>query len=258
MDTLPGSGVALTRRSTLRLAVGAGVAVAGTALLAACGGAAAPTAAAGGLTITPGTGGANKNWYNVVHGQLAVVFRGNDMWASADTFTYIDQKGSGPGTWSVLVVSQDNTSTFAKAGIMARSSLKPTSADVGVYVMPGNGVQIQHRTTTGGSEVSRDGVSLNSSHREPPVWLKLSTDGKGNWTAWDSLDGKTWSGQKTQFVDLGSSYRIGLAASAHNNQKHGVVTYAHLGGFKGKAFTCDLVGTDDHAAAPTAPPLPGP
>jgi len=267
----------LSRRSAVRMLAGAATVAAGSAILASCGaspaasgtqagGAAAGSAstaaaAPGALAVSAGTGGASKDWFNVVGNQIAVVFRGDDMWGTADTFTYLNQKAAGAGTWSVFVSAQDNTNSWAKAGIMARSSLDPTSADVIACVTPGNGTNLQYRETTGDNEgTTNTDYQVYDAGATAPLWVKLSTDGNGNWTAWDSPDGKTWGNMTTGAQDpvvLGSTYLIGLAACAHDNTQHGVATFSGLSGFKTNTFSCDLVGTNDTMTAPTTPPVPG-
>jgi hypothetical protein len=270
-----GSGF-VSRRKAVRAFAGAATVVAGSAVLAACGAAgstatntgttkssaASTGASSGAITVTPGT--ASKVWYTVTPTQLAITDRGNDCWGSADTCTYLDQKASGAGTWTVQVVNLDNTNSWAKAGIMARSVLANNSADVFLAVTISNGVVLQYREATGDNEggTNSDNQSLesNASGGVAPMWLKLQTDASFNWTGWNSTDGKTWANATVGAenpVSLGSSYLVGLAATAHNNAAHGVATFASPGGFKSKTFTADLVGTNDTLPPPTAPPVPG-
>ena len=263
------------RRVAVKAFAGAATVVAGSAALAACGAATtntstgtsssagSKTAAAGGAySVTPGT--ATKVWYTVTPTQLAITDRGADCWGTADTCTYLDQKASGAGMWTVEVVNLDSTNAWAKAGIMARSSLDPTSADVFLAVTISNGVVLQYREATGdnegGTNSDNQSVESNANGGVAPMWLKLQTDASGNWTGWNSTDGKTWANSTVGAqnpVSLGTSYLIGLAATAHDNTQHGVATFASPGGFASKKFTGDLVGTNDTVAVPTTPPVPG-
>ena len=261
----------VSRRSALKVFAGAATAVAGSALLAACGAsgstatnssgsttggtkssAAAPAAA--GLKLVAGTAGTAK-WITLAGTTMAMVDRGDDCWGSADTCTYADMKGTGDGTWSVQVTALGNTNAWEKGGIMARSALDPTSADVFLAVTDGNGVVLQYREATGDNEGSvngdNDSVLTTANGGVAPIYLKLQKQGD-NWTGWTATDGKTWQNQvaATQNpVVLGANYLVGLAATAHDNTQHGNVTFANITGFTG-ALTMDLVGTNDTVAAP--------
>ncbi len=275
MDNEEGAVRPVSRRTALQ-AVGTAAAVAGgTALLSACGAASTPTntsstgggksktaASAGGISVKAAT--ASAVWYTVKGTQVAIWDRGNDCWGTADTCTFLNQKTSGKGTWTVQVVNLDTTNSWAKAGIMARSSLDPTSADVFLAVTVANGVVLQNRDATGDNEGSGPGgdnysLESNANGGMAPMWLKLTNDGSGNWTGWNSTDGKSWQNQtpsQANPVSLGSSYLVGLAATAHDNTQHGVATFANPSGFSG-AYSADLVGTNDTLAPPTKGPVPG-
>ena len=264
----------VSRRTALQAAGTAVAVVGGAAVLSACGAASTPTnasstgksttgaPAAGGITVKPAT--ASAAWFTVKGNQIAIWDRGNDCWGSADTCTFLDQKAPSKGSWTVQVANLDATNSWAKAGIMARSSLDPTSADVFLAVTIANGVVRQNRDTTGANEGSGPGgdnysVETNANGGLVPMWLKLTNDGSFNWTGWNSTDGKSWQNQTTSQanpVSLGSGYLVGLAATAHDNTQHGVATFASPGGFA-STFSADLVGTNDTLAAPTKSPTPG-
>lgn len=256
----------VTRRSALRLAGGVAVLAAGSAVLAACGaggsgnggsggaagssgasttGAASSGAASGGFKVTGGTG---KQFVKVSGKQVTLTMRGDDIWNSADTFTYFDTKApTGAQTWVVKVDSLDNTNAWAKAGIMARSSLDPASSHVFLCVTIGNGITLQHRDSDGTSEAGNDSLDATTT---APIWLKLQTDGKGNWNGWYSADGKTWTGPtpaSTNPIQLDPGFLVGLAATAHDNTQHGNAVFE---GWQGPALgSADAVGTNDTVTA---------
>lgn len=262
----------VTRRSALKLAGGAAVLAAGAAVLAACGsggagntggsgstsgsssaaGGTKSSSTAGGTGTSAGgfkvTGGTGKTLVKVAGSKATLTMRGDDIWNSADTFTYFDTSvNNASATWTVKVDSLDNTNAWAKAGIMARKSLDPGSAHVFICVTIGNGVTLQHRDQDGTSEAGND--SLADSSTTAPIWLKLSTDGKGNWTADYSTDGKSWAtggtAASTNPIDLGSKFLVGLAATAHDNTQHGNAVFES---WQGPALgSADAVGTNDTA-----------
>jgi hypothetical protein len=260
---------ALSRRSALRLLGGAAVVAAGSAVLTACGAGGGGggggggqaqsggggSSAAGGAGATGGgssgggiqvAGGSGKQFVKVQGDKVTLTMRGDDIWGQADTFTYLDQKASGDGSWICKVESMDATNEWAKAGIMARKSLDPSSAHVFLCVTIQHGVTLQHRDQDGTSEQGHD--PFGDSSQTAPVWLKLEKKGN-NWTGYYSLDGKKWDQSvqaSTNPIDLGSNYYIGLATTSHDASQHGNAVFSNLQGFKGP-FNADAVGTNDQA-----------
>lgn len=264
----------VSRRSALKLVGGAAVLAAGAAVLAACGsggagntggGATSGSSSAGGGTTSSSaaggtgggtgsssggfkvTGGTGKTLVKVAGNKATLTMRGDDIWNSADTFTYFDAAApSGAQTWVVKVDSLDSTNEWAKGGIMARKSLDPGSAHVFLCVTDKHGVTLQHRDQDGTSEQGND--TLGDGTQTAPVWLKLSTDGKGNWTGYYSTDGKDWSTTapaSTNPIDLGSKFLVGLATTSHDATQHGNCVFE---GWQGPALgSADSVGTNDTA-----------
>jgi hypothetical protein len=257
----------VSRRSALRLLSGAAVAVAGSAVLAACGAAGGGTAqtgssTGGGTTSSASSGGTSSaasggsktpakltgsglQFVKVgSNGQYTLTTRGDDIWNTADTFTYLCTQTTGDGTWTVKVDSLDQTDPWAKCGLMARASLDPGSRYVNCVVTPGNGVKVQWRDTDGDSAAGNDNVD---SSQTAPCWLKLNKKGT-TWTGYMSTDGKTYSESvvATYNVDMGSGkYYIGICACAHNASMHGNAVVEAITGFT--PTECDAVGTNDTA-----------
>lgn len=252
VELLAAQGARLTRRTALRAFGGVAALVVGGAALSACGsgvstaaqGGGKSTAAAGGFKVTGGTG---KSFVKVAGKQVTLTMRGDDIWNSADTFTYFDTPvTNAKATWTVKVDSLDNTNAWAKAGIMARTSTDPASAHVFICVTIGNGIALQHRDQAGTSEQGNDAVSPSQT---APVWLKLTTDGKNNWVADYSTDGKSWAtggtAASTNPIDLGPKYLVGLATTAHDATQHGNAVFE---AWQGPALgSADAVGTNDTA-----------
>ena len=264
MELASGDKAPVSRRTALKMAGGVAVLAAGSAVLAACGsgGAANASGGSGGTSTSTGaggktggsaggfkvTGGTGKQFVKVAGNKVTLTMRGDDIWNSEDTFTYFDAPANNAAaTWTVKVDSLDSTNAWAKAGIMCRKSLDPGSAHVFICVTIGNGVTLQHRDQDATSEQGND--SLADSSTTAPIWLKLTTDGKGNWTADYSQDGKSWATggtpASTNPIDLGSKYLVGLATTAHDNTQHGNAVFE---AWQGPALgSADAVGTNDTA-----------
>src|SRR5258706_12121564 len=76
---------------------------------------------------------------------------GYDVWGTSDQFRYEYQSLAADGTVSAQVTSQTNTDGWAKAGVMLRATTDPSAAYYAVYVTPGNGINVQFRSTAGAS-----------------------------------------------------------------------------------------------------------
>lgn len=242
--------VPVSRRAALRVIGGVALLATASGAVAACGAAAAGKGPAAAGKAWAVTGGSGTNWKKLVSikGTTAtLVMRGDDIWNSADTFTYLDapctQKN---GTWICLVQTQDAVNAWTKTGIMARQSLDPGSMHVYICVTPQNGVKLQHRDQADSSEQGNDNVSTSET---VPIWLRLDKQGD-NWSAATSTDGKTWGHQtaaSTNPIALGPKYLIGIATTAHDATQNGYTSVTNLKGFTPLPSTVDAVGTNDTA-----------
>src|SRR5207248_10997888 len=78
---------------------------------------------------------------------------GYDIWNASDQFHFVWQSLAADGSASAHILSQTNTSTWAKAGVMLRQSTDPGSPYYVALVTPGNGIVVQYRTTQGGNAI---------------------------------------------------------------------------------------------------------
>ena len=164
----------------------------------------------GGQSYDPGTG----TW--------TVNAGGADISGTADQFRFVSQPLAGDGSISVRVVSQTNTSSSAKAGVMLRASSDPGSPNYAVLVSPGAGIKVQVRTTLGGTT-----TKLANPTGTVPVYLKATRVGNA-FSAYTSADGVTWqpiSGSATTIATMPSVVFQGLAVTSHKNGTSGTVTF---------------------------------
>jgi hypothetical protein len=113
---------------------------------------------------------------------------------------------------SANVASQTNTSAWAKAGIMLRSTNDPGSPYYAVFVTPGNGTVVQWRGAQGGAS-SQVGIAGTA-----PVYVKVSRTGTG-FAAFTSPDGTTWTaipGSSVTLPNITGAVLTGLAVTSHN------------------------------------------
>lgn len=179
---------------------------------------------------------------------------GGDIWGTADSFHFVSQTLSADGTVTAHVLSQQNTSAWAKAGPMVRATTDPGSPYYGVFVTPGNGVAVQWRTTQGGSS----GQLLTSG--TAPAYLMIgrytTTGSNPNsyYTAYTSPDGSTWTAVpgSTITVNLTGPLLAGFAITSHNQGTGSAVTLDSVGVTAGEpvppgvcpsAWQCADIGT---------------
>jgi len=183
---------------------------------------------------------------------LEMVTYGNDLWNSADNFSYFAQQASGPGEWTVQVAFLSQTDAWSKAGIMIRQNLTAGSTDYYFVTTVGNGASLQYRAVAGYG--ASGGPTVNPLD-STPVYLKMQyTPGK-QIVMWDSTDGKTWANQNTVPLGAGTvdstkhtwvmaknaakgaipdmitgSYYVGVCACSHNPSLQGYAGFTNFGG----------------------------
>jgi hypothetical protein len=95
---------------------------------------------------------------------------------------------------------------------MFRNDTSAGAVFADAFATPGNGVNFQWRTTTGGQCGSAAVSGIVS-----PVWLKLARSGNV-FTAFYAADGVNWTSTgATQTIAMASTALAGLAVAAHNN-----------------------------------------
>jgi len=155
-------------------------------------------------------------------GSLTVTSDSGDIWGTTDDFRYVWKRLSGDGSIVVRVDSLVDTWPWAKAGVMIRDTLKPTSTFAMAVVTPGNGVAFQYRPTTGAASQGVNQVDLHAPH-----WVRLTRSGE-TFTAARSEDGVTWSpitdnaGDSSRIIAMAPDVYIGFAVTS--NQLGSVTT----------------------------------
>ena len=147
---------------------------------------------------------------SLTSGTWTVQGGGGDIWSTADAFHFVWQTLPTDGSIVARAISQTNTSPWAKAGVMLRSSIDPGSPYYAAFVTPGNGIAIQWRTTLAGTS------SQLLAAGGPPVFLGVSMSG-GTATAYTSPDGISWIAVPGSAVSVGLSGPVlaGLAVTSH-------------------------------------------
>ncbi|HEY2638781.1 MAG TPA: PQQ-binding-like beta-propeller repeat protein [Streptosporangiaceae bacterium] len=170
--------------------------------------------------VAPAAGGQNlsgSSW--------TVTGGGSDIWGTTDSFHYVWQPFPAGGTVSAQIVSQTNTSVWAKGGLMIRATTDPGSPYYAIFATPGNGIVVQWRTTQAGTSSNRI-LSTGT----VPVYLQITQTGT-TFTAATSSDGVTWTpvpNSSVTLANLAGGALAGLAVTSHNTGQLGTVTYGSV------------------------------
>jgi regulation of enolase protein 1 (concanavalin A-like superfamily) len=136
---------------------------------------------------------------------------GEDIWGTQDDFEFVHRTGRGDSEIVARVVQLENTSAFAKAGVMVRADSSDSSAHVILDVKPDGGVEFMTRSSSGAQTSFIAGGSTAI-----PVWLRLVRHGD-QVDGYMSNDGSSWVLVGTATLTLPApDYNVGLAATSHD------------------------------------------
>jgi len=79
-------------------------------------------------------------------------------------------------------------------------------------VTPGSGVSFQRRPGTGQASLDTTTAAITA-----PYWVKIERSISGNFTAYHSANGSTWTIQGSEIVPMSAEVYIGLALTSHDN-----------------------------------------
>jgi regulation of enolase protein 1 (concanavalin A-like superfamily) len=157
-------------------------------------------------------------------GTYTIAGSGTDIWSTADQFHYAWQNVSGDVDIIARVAGEDQTSSYAKAGVMIRASLATNSVNACVMLTPTNGVSMQVRSATGASSINVAGWVRSAT---PPQFVKLSRVGS-TFTASYSADGSSWTQIASTNVTMSAGATVGMAVTAHNNAALNTATFDNV------------------------------
>ena len=149
----------------------------------------------------------------LVNGQWSILGGGKDIWGTKDEFHYTAETLSGNGSVSAKVVSVQDTDSWAKSGIMLRTSTDPAAPYFAIFTTGENGTVIQYRTTQGGSTSQVTGVTSGA-----PLYIEVTRSGT-TFTAYTSTDGSNWTaypGGSVSIPAMTGSLLAGMADTSHS------------------------------------------
>ncbi len=175
-----------------------------------------------GSPTIPGAGSYSKGVYTLFGS-------GSDIWNSSDQFNFASRPLTGNGAITAQVASQQNTDPWAKAGVMFRDSAAADAQFVAMELTPGNGVQMQARTTAGANAIEIGSVAVSGT-----IWMRLVKTGS-TFTGYYSTAAP--QGGALDWIEIGSvaalnftdsSFLAGLAVSSHDTSSISTASFVDV------------------------------
>ena len=157
--------------------------------------------------------------FDATTGNFVVAGSGADISSTSDNFGFSYQTLSGDGSITAQLISQENTNSSAKTGVMIRESLAPGSRYAMLAVTPSGSASFLRRTSDNGSTST---TSVTGA-----AWIRLTRTGN-TITVFTSPDNVTWTQRSSTTVTMGSNVLIGLATTARNNAKLSAATFSNV------------------------------
>lgn len=146
-------------------------------------------------------------------GTFTVEGAGADIWGGADQFHFVHQAASGDCEIIARVVSIENTSTDAKAGVMIRSSLEANATHALMEIIPNNTAEFIYRAASPGNSGYAPGGAATA-----PLWVRVVRSGD-TFTAFRSSDGAAWTQVGSTTIAMPADVRIGLAVTSNTSSE---------------------------------------
>jgi regulation of enolase protein 1 (concanavalin A-like superfamily) len=160
---------------------------------------------------------------NYSNGTFTLTGSGIDIYSEADQFQYAYETLTGNGTITAFVASEQNTNSFAKAGVMIRNGLNTGDINAMVNVTPSQGTYFSYRTSTNGG-TSRSNVSGIAA----PYWVQLTRTGNV-FTAFISTNGTTWTQLgSAETISMNPKVYIGLIDCSHDSGVLGTAVFTNV------------------------------
>ena len=134
---------------------------------------------------------------------------GHNTCRTRDQFHFVYQPLEGNGEISARVLNLERARPGAKAGVVMRASLKPSSPQAFLFLQPGGGVEFERRANIE-SKIDHAGAG------PAPRWLRLARQGNVI-TAYQSPDGTTWTPAGSETIKLDQRIYVGLGVTSWDN-----------------------------------------
>jgi len=186
-------------------------------------------------------------------GTFTISGAGTDIWGTADEFRFAYKQLSGDGEITARVTDVGTGSNaWAKAGVMIRETLDPSSTHAMAVITAGSGggAAFQWRPNTGDSSSSVHDVSPTVS---PPHWVRIVRQGD-TFTGYVSPDGVTWTEQGSTTISMAQNVYIGMCITSHEvaEVRSATLDNVQITGSVGLTWTHEAIGLAMAANDPDA------
>jgi autotransporter-associated beta strand protein len=155
--------------------------------------------------------------------RFVVTGSGYDIAWDNDEFHCVVGTLTNDGQIVARLMSLQQTSDWAKGGLMMRETLTGNSKTAMMLMTPANGAQFQWRDTTGG-------MTTNASVAGTiPMWVKLARVGDVI-SGYISSNGLTWAEAGSATVSMNPVIYVGLAVSAHDRTQLSKAVFESVSG----------------------------
>jgi hypothetical protein len=171
-------------------------------------------------------------------GDFIVSGAGSDIWGTADSFLYV-YRPIRDGMIQGEVQSESSTNPFAKAGVMIRQTLDPSSPEVILDLKPDGGIEFMTRSSQGGETTFIADASVPFNNVNQFIVLRLIRNG-------NTVSG-TYCDDRGTCTEIGSTTfpagpaLVGLAVTSHDPSTLNSVTFLAFVSFGG--YDVGNVGT---------------
>jgi hypothetical protein len=155
------------------------------------------------------------------NGIWTIAGSGTDIGGTVDQFHFVWQPLTSDGGISAQVLTQTNTNSRARAGVMLRQSTDPSAPFYAVVVTPQSGIFVLDRTKQGGGVHTVLIVAGTV-----PVYLQVQRSGT-TFTASTSGDGVTWTPipGSSVTINVTGTLLAGMAVTSHTTAKVSTATF---------------------------------
>jgi len=158
-------------------------------------------------------------------GVYTVRASGSDVWGAQDEFRFVHAALNGDAEITARVDSLTAWENWAKAGVMIRETLSPSSRYAFAILSGGHGVSFHYRSTAGAA-AAQSGTADEVTRA--PHWVRLRRAGNV-FTAYVSADGQTWRQYGSSVtIAMGTSVYVGLALSSHLNAALATAAFSNV------------------------------
>jgi regulation of enolase protein 1 (concanavalin A-like superfamily) len=144
-------------------------------------------------------------------GTFIVSASGADIWDTADAFHFARQTLTGDGQLVARVTDVQQTSRWAKAGVMIRERTGASAAFAFMTVSAAAGNAFQYRSSAGA-------VAVSIANARPASWVKVVRAGH-TVAGYQSSDGVAWQRVGSAAIRMAAQVDIGLAVTSHDNAR---------------------------------------